>query len=164
MRYGGTAGSSGRCTSSLLYRSPHTRPLSVLLASLPGGVRPVREPSRSAVKGGGQKGPREPPRDYVAGPGPHPPHPPVDTLSDCVSWVWVCVRGRSPAFMGGSSPDWDRLPVSAERAVNQAEMRRKVRRARRSCHYSLVLGRTRLFGRRSEMPCRASRASKVFDL
>ncbi|MET9033162.1 hypothetical protein ACWELV_10215 [Streptomyces mirabilis] len=38
----------------------------------------------------------------------------TDTLSNCVGRVWVCVRGRSPAFMGGSPPDWDRLLASAE--------------------------------------------------
>lgn len=69
-------------------------PLSVPLASLPGGVRPVREPSRSAVKGGGHKGPREPPRDYVPGRRSPPPsssmRPAVGTSTE------TAVRGRLP--------------------------------------------------------------------
>ncbi len=61
---------------------PAAVPLPVPPASLPGGVRPVREPSRSAVKGGGHRGLREPPRDYVAG---HRPHPLLITLTNTLS-------------------------------------------------------------------------------
>ena len=78
--------------------------LSVPPVSLPGGMRPVREPSRSAVKGGGHKGPREPPRDYVAGRRPHPPHHLANTLSKSVGVSRGRVQGRSPAFTVGWSP------------------------------------------------------------
>ncbi len=33
----------------------------------------------------------------------------TNTLSHWVGRVWVCVRGRSPALVGGSPPDWDQL-------------------------------------------------------
>lgn len=124
------AAAAGYCRLlGLLYFSavpqlPAAVPLSVPPASLPGGVRPVREPSRSAVKGGGHKGPREPLRDYVAGPRPHPPHHLANTLSNCGGGVVRNVRGRSPAFMGGQSSGRLPPPVLSERprtALNETE-------------------------------------------
>lgn len=79
---------------------PAVIPLSVPPVSLPDGMRPVREPSRSAVKGGGHKGPQEPPRDYVAGRRPRPPHHLANALSKSVGGVMGRVRDRSPASMG----------------------------------------------------------------
>lgn len=115
-----------RCITAARRRPRFTGggPLSVPLAALPGGERPVGEPSRSAVKGGGHKGPREPPRDHVAALGSPPPHPPWGQRSNLHRATVPGSSLMSPpsgirrsAFSGPATYPWAHLAGTKQRLI-----------------------------------------------
>lgn len=107
------AAAAGYCRLlGLLYFSavpqlPAAVPLSVPPASLPGGVRPVREPSRSAVKGGvGIKVPGSHFGTMLQAPDPTPlitwpTRFPTVVVGWCVTFGAVHLRSWAASHLGG---------------------------------------------------------------